>query len=96
MTGKFGDDLIESLSDAVAHAHGKKTGARVHVIDVPDVKSIREELGLSQQEFARAYKIPLATLQGWEQGRRQPDATASAYLNVIASLPKEARAVLAR
>ena len=51
-------------------------------------------LGLSQQAFASAYRIPLATLKGWEQGRRQPDATASAYLSVIAGLPDAARDVL--
>jgi putative transcriptional regulator len=32
-------------------------------------------------------------MKGWEQGRRHPDATASAYLNVIARMPKEAEAV---
>ena len=39
-------------------------------------------------------RIPLATLKGWEQGRRHPDATASAYLSVIARLPSEVREVL--
>lgn len=53
-----------------------------------------EELGLSQPAFASAYHIPLATLKGWEQGRRQPDATASAYLSVIAKLPDQAHDVL--
>jgi len=96
MTKNFGDELIDSLSEALAHAQGKETGASVHIVEVPDVKAIRERLGLSQQEFARAYRIPLATLQGWEQGRRQPDATAAAYLSVISSLPKEARAALAQ
>ena len=61
---------------------------------VPDVRAIREGLGLSQNAFARTYRIPLATLKGWEQGRRQPDATASAYLSVIAQLPGEARDAL--
>jgi putative transcriptional regulator len=58
---------------------------------VPDVRAIREELGLSQQAFASAYRIPLATLKGWEQGRRQPDATASAYLSVIAGCRMRAK-----
>jgi putative transcriptional regulator len=49
---------------------------------------------MSQQAFANTYRIPLATLKGWEQGRRQPDATAAAYLSVIEKLPHEARAVL--
>lgn len=90
----FGKELIAAMEEAAAHAQRKRKVARVHTIEVPDVKAIREELGLSQQAFASAYHIPLATLKGWEQGRRQPDATASAYLSVIARLPDQARDVL--
>jgi len=90
----FGDDLIAAMSEAAAHVQGAGQVARTHIIEVPDVRAIREELGLSQQAFASAYRIPLATLKGWEQGRRQPDATASAYLSVIARLPDAAREVL--
>lgn len=90
----FGQELIASMEEAVAHAQGRGTVPREHVVEVPDVRAIREELGLSQQAFARAYRIPLATLKGWEQGRRQPDATASAYLSVIAGLPQQTRDVL--
>lgn len=90
----FGEDLIAAMSEAAAHAQGVGKVARVHTIDVPDVRAIREELGLSQQAFASAYRIPLATLKGWEQGRRQPDATASAYLSVIAGMPDAARELL--
>lgn len=91
---KFGQDLIEGLTEAVAHAKGEATGVRVTVIDVPDVRAIREQLRMSQSEFAATYKIPLATLKGWEQGRRHPDQTAAAYLNVIARLPEQARDAL--
>jgi len=90
----FAQDLIASMEEAAAHARGEKTAARVHVIVVPDVRAIREKLGLSQQAFASTYRIPLATLKGWEQGRRHPDATASAYLSVIAHLPDAAREAL--
>jgi putative transcriptional regulator len=90
----FGKDLIASMEEAVAHAQGRSAAARVHVIEVPDVRAIRKGLGLSQNDFSSTYRIPLATLKGWEQGRRQPDATASAYLSVIAHLPSEARDVL--
>lgn len=89
-----GQDLMAAMEEAATHAAGKGKAARVHTIEVPDVKAIRAELGLSQQAFASAYRIPLATLKGWEQGRRQPDATASAYLSVIARLPDQARDVL--
>lgn len=90
----FGKDLIAAMEEAAAHARGAGKVAKVYTVDVPDVRAIREELGLSQQAFAGAYRIPLATLKGWEQGRRQPDATASAYLSVIARMPREAREVL--
>lgn len=95
MTEKtFGEELIESLGEAVEHAKGRKSGAREHVVEVPDVQAIRKQLHMSQDAFARAYRIPLATLKGWEQGRRQPDATAAAFLSVIAQLPKETQAAL--
>jgi putative transcriptional regulator len=95
----FADDLTTSLQQALDHARnpvlGKKIGVREHVIEVPDVRAIREELRLSQTEFASTYHIPLATLKGWEQGRRQPDSTAAAYLSVIAKIPAAARDALA-
>src|SRR6516162_10297333 len=83
---KFGKELIESLTEACDHAEGKPSGMRVHVVEVPDVRAIRRQLRMSQQEFARVYRIPLATLKNWEQGRRQPDAPAAAYLQMIAAM----------
>ena len=91
---KFSRELIESLTEAVALARGKPPGVRLRVVEVPDVRAIRRQLRMSQQEFARAYGIPLATLKNWEQGRRQPDAPAAAYLQVIAKHPREAREAL--
>ena len=90
----FGDDLIAAMSQAAAHAKGLSVVARSHTVAVPDVRSIREGLGLSQQAFASVFHIPLATLKGWEQGRRHPDATACAYLSVIAGMPEAVRDVL--
>ena len=40
--------------------------------DAPDIVSIRKQTGLSQSKFARAFGIPLATLQHWEIGERVP------------------------
>jgi putative transcriptional regulator len=92
---KFSKDLIESLTEACEHAEGKRSLVRFHVVEVPDVRAIRRQLRMSQQEFARVYRIPLSTLKNWEQGRRQPDAPAAAYLQVIAKRPREAREALA-
>jgi putative transcriptional regulator len=54
----------------------------------PQVKVIRRALGLSQEEFAARFHIPLGTLRDWEQSRKEPDAAARAYLIVIARNPE--------
>jgi putative transcriptional regulator len=54
----------------------------------PQVKIIRRALGLSQEEFAARFHIPLGTLRDWEQSRKEPDAAARAYLTVIARNPQ--------
>jgi putative transcriptional regulator len=53
----------------------------------PQVKIIRRALGISQEEFAARYRIPIGTLRDWEQGRAAPDQAARAYLTVIARDP---------
>ena len=55
---------------------------------VPRAKSLRRALGLTQEEFATRYHIPVGTLRDWEQGRSEPDQPARAYLKVIASDPE--------
>jgi putative transcriptional regulator len=59
-------------------------------------KVIRRALGLTQQEFAARYHIPLGTLRDWEQGRAIPDAPTQAYLTVIARSPVQVREALER
>jgi len=53
----------------------------------PQVRVIRRALKLSQEEFAARFHIPLGTLRDWEQGRKDPDAAARAYLMVIGRNP---------
>jgi putative transcriptional regulator len=55
-----------------------------HMKRIPQVCGIRRALRLSQEEFAARFHIPLGTLRDWEQGRKEPDAAARAYLKVIA------------
>ena len=61
---------------------------------VPFAKHVRWELGLSQQEFADVFGIPIGTLRDWEQGRFEPDQAAQSYLKVIARNPKAVRKAL--
>lgn len=54
---------------------------------VPRARTLRRALGLSQEEFAARFHIPIGTLRDWEQGRAEPDQAARAYLRVIAAAP---------
>jgi putative transcriptional regulator len=60
----------------------------------PLVKIVRRALGLSQDDFAARYRIPIGTLRDWEQGRATPDRAARAYLTVIARDPEAVRKAL--
>lgn len=51
-------------------------------------KIIRKKLDMNQEEFSKAFKIPLGTLRAWEQYATTPDATARAYLEVIEKNPE--------
>lgn len=54
---------------------------------VPRTKTLRRALGLTQEQFAARFQIPLGTLRDWEQGAADPDAATRAYLRAIAGDP---------
>ncbi|HEY7551535.1 MAG TPA: helix-turn-helix domain-containing protein [Hyphomicrobiaceae bacterium] len=61
----------------------------------PRAKIIRRALGLTQEEFAARFQIPLGTLRDWEQGAAVPDQAVRSYLKVIARDPEAVRKALA-
>lgn len=68
--------------------------AKHGLIRIPNVKKLRERLGLTQEAFAAAYRIPIGTLRDWEQNRKRPDAPARAYLTIIARNPQAVAGLL--
>jgi putative transcriptional regulator len=60
----------------------------------PRAKIIRRALGLTQEEFAIRYHIPIGTLRDWKQGRAEPDQPTQAYLTVIAREPEHVDQIL--
>jgi putative transcriptional regulator len=54
---------------------------------LPRVFGLRRAMRLTQEQFAAKFQIPLGTLRDWEQGRKEPDAAARAYLKAIAGDP---------
>ena len=91
-----GHRIVESMKEAVAIARGElpETDYRVHIPERVDVKAIRNRLGLSQASFAASFGLSLHTLRNWEQGRRQPEPAARAYLKVIEKAPETVKSAL--
>jgi putative transcriptional regulator len=56
---------------------------------------LRKQLHMTQTEFAKALRIPLATLRNWEQGRVLPDPAARSLLTIVARNPRAAFRALA-
>lgn len=84
------NDLVEAMREAASIASGELEPAKVHTIPLPievDVRAVRAGTGLSRTEFARKFGLDPRAVQDWEQGRRQPDRAARAYLTVIARRP---------
>jgi hypothetical protein len=50
---------------------------------VPRAKTVRRSLGLTQEEFAERFQIPIGRLRDWRRGRVEPDPAAQAYLRAI-------------
>ena len=67
-------------------------GIRFVSEDPVDVRSLRDRLALSREQFALRFNLPVDTVEKWETGDRQPDAGAQAYLRVIARDPRAAMA----
>jgi putative transcriptional regulator len=100
-TARFDRAKIEATTEEDILRHSIEDG------EIPDVepsearlvvppKVIREKLAMTQDEFAAALQIPLATLRNWEQGRVIPDPAARSLLTIVAKEPKIALRALKR
>ncbi len=81
------DELRQSLREAGAIARGEAKPSRRFRVETPDVKAVREKIGLSQGDFARLIHVSVRTLQNWEQNRRNPTGPAVALLKIVSSAP---------
>jgi putative transcriptional regulator len=95
-TAKHDWSRVDAMTDEEAHAAAlNDPDARplteadfTRMRRVPLAKTLRRALGLTQEQFAARFQIPLGTLRDWEQGRAEPDQPARSYLKVIAREPK--------
>lgn len=88
------DDLVQSLKEAEGISKGTAKASRRSEIAPLDVKAVREQIGLSQSEFARLMRVSIKTLQNWEQHRRNPTSPAAALLKIVLTAPDVALKLL--
>lgn len=87
-------ELLESVRDLKRGIVGRVTVLRDgRAVEVPAVK-VRMAAGLSQSEFAELLGVSVRTLQGWEQGRREPTGAARVLLRIAEKNPDALRSVL--
>ena len=88
MDDKHFDELLESVRDMGRHMRGEAlAGAKLREFPEPDVKAIRERIGLSQTRFAYLIGVKPKTLQNWEQHRVRPSGPARALLKIVEANP---------
>jgi len=77
-------ELLQSVREMKA--------AQVNVVSSPVIEA-RKKTGLSQSQFATLIGVSVRTLQGWEQGRKQPSGAARTLLAIASTNPKAVLAV---
>ena len=84
------DELLESVKEMDAIAKGRQTASRSVEFPDPEVKSIRDHLGVSQEKFALLIGVSKRTVENWEQGRRHPTGPARSLLHIVEADPEHA------
>ena len=84
-------DLAAELLQSVREM---KAG-QVSVVTSPVIEA-RKKTGLSQSQFAVLLGVSVRTLQGWEQGRKQPSGAARTLLAIASTNPKAVLAVASK
>ena len=87
----FGEDLIQSLNEALAHAKGEGP-AIVHTAVAP--RDVRKRAQLTQAQMAALMGMSLSGYRKWEQGTRRVSGPAATLLQVIEHEPNAVRRAL--
>ena len=85
----IGAELLQAIQDVKAGKVGRK-----FVVDVPSIAEARQRAGFSQSDFAKILGVSVRTLQGWEQGRRNPSGAARSLIKIAWRKPELLKEVL--
>lgn len=84
------DELMASVQEMDDIVKGQKQPARRFEFPEPEVKAIREKMGVSQDKFAVILGVSKRTVENWEQGRRHPTGAARSLLKIVEADPQHA------
>ena len=87
----FGEDLMQSLEEALAHARGA-IPVIVHAPVTP--REVRRQAKLTQAQMAPLLGMSLSGYRKWEQGTRRVSGAAATLLRVIEREPEAVRRAL--
>ena len=85
------EEKRDLAAELLASIREMKAG-NVSVVTSPVIEA-RKKTGLSQSQFATLLGVSVRTLQGWEQGRKQPSGAARTLLAIASTNPKAVLAV---
>ncbi|MDF0378606.1 type II toxin-antitoxin system MqsA family antitoxin [Methylophilus sp. YYY-1] len=87
---KVDQEMAQFKADLLASVKELKAGkvARSTQVDVSFVVSARNQVGLSQSEFAQLLGVSVRTLQAWEQGRIKPSGAAQTLMRIAHKHPE--------
>lgn len=85
------ESIMNGLSESLEYAKGKPNKARkitITIADLPsyhckEIKQIREELNLTQKNFACVLGVSPKTVEAWEAGRNVPQGMAQRFLQML-------------
>lgn len=93
--GRIDTAAFDALSDTDIERFAAEDGSDTRHLGAPrfvpaaiNLPALRQQLGLSQAQFAHRFYLPLRSVQQWEQGQREPSEAARVLLFAISNDPQ--------
>jgi putative transcriptional regulator len=92
---RIGQEIIEGLTQAIAHARGEIT-LRTTDLEIPpepkmytkeEIRALRLKLKYSQGVMAAYMGVEDQTIRSWEKGTKSPSGTARRLLEILSARP---------
>ena len=87
-------DLSDEIREGLEAYRDHPDTLRRRELSIPNVRTIREQFGLSQSRMATFLSVSKRTLENWEQGRRSPTGPARTLLRIVEREPHAVKRAL--